>query len=284
MAIIVFWSGSEKETGQTLAISALGGYMGVNHNYKLLLVDATFHDDTMARCFWNVHNEGGSKALRKLAGSKMDISSGAEGLVSAVASNQVTPEIITNYTKPIFSGGKFDVLAGLKTSSLNEYTKSMMLYKDVLNIANKYYDMVLVDLQKTLKMDTTKALLKQANVIVYTLSQNERQLEEYVQTMIQDNECISKEKVVPLIANCDEFCKYNAKNISSRIRERRVIPSVIYHPQFKERACEAGVSDYFTHLALRTQVKDDLDGRFLKALGYLDQRIDEKLEELKLKV
>ena len=78
MAIISFWSGSPKETGQTLAIAALAAYMGVNHNYKLLLVDATFHDDTLTRCFWNVHED--NRALRKLQGNKMDIATGAEGL------------------------------------------------------------------------------------------------------------------------------------------------------------------------------------------------------------
>ena len=281
MAIISFWSGSAKETGQTIAISALAAYMGVNHNYKLLLVDATYHDDTLKRCFWNVHE--GNSAVKKLQGGKMDIVTGAEGLISAVASNKVTPEIVTNFTRPIFSGGKLDVLAGLKTKSQDGFTKSLMLYKDMLNIANRYYDIVLVDQEKTLDRETTKYLLEASSVIVYTMSQNERQIEEYIQTIMEDNKFIAKEKIVPLLGNCDDFCKYNAKNISRMIKERKIIPSVIYHPQFKEYASEAGVANFFTRQALKSQMRDDLDGRFVKGLEYLDKRIDDKLDELKLK-
>ena len=281
MAIISFWSGSEKETGQTLAAAALAAYMGVYHNYKILLVDATFHDDTLTRCFWNVHE--GNATIKKMQGGKMDISGGAEGLVSAVASNKITPEIITNFTKPVFSNGKLDVIPGLKTKSDDGFTKSLMLYKDMLNMANRYYDIVLVDQEKTLDRETTRHLLKASHVIVYTFSQNERQFEEYIQTMLSDEFKDSRDKIIPLIANCDEFSKYNAKNISRTIKERRTIPAVIYHPQFKEYACEAGVSNFFTRQALKTQMRDDLDGRFVKAIEYLDQRIDQKLDELKLK-
>ncbi len=281
MAIISFWSGSPKETGQTLAIAALAAYMGVNHNYKLLLVDATFHDDTLTRCFWNVHDT--NKTIKKLQGSKMDIATGAEGLISAVASNKTTPEIITNFTKPVFSGGKLDVLSGLKTNSQDGFTKSLMLYKDMLNTANRYYDIILVDQEKTLDRETTKYLLEASHVVVYTFCQNGRQIEEYISTILDETFPVAREKIIPLIANCDEFCKYNAKNISRMIKERRTIPSVIYHPQFKEYACEAGVSNFFTRQALKTQLRDDLDGRFVKGIGYLDQRIEDKLEELKLK-
>ena len=100
---------------------------------------------------------------------------------------------------------------------------------------------------------------------------------------MEENKYIAKEKIIPLLGNCDDFCKYNAKNISRMIKERRIIPSVLYHPQFKEYASEAGVANFFTRQALKSQMRDDLDGRFVKGLEYLDKRIDDKLDELKLK-
>ena len=54
MAIIGFWSGSRKECGQTASIAAIATQMAVEHNYRILLVDATYADDTMERCFWAV--------------------------------------------------------------------------------------------------------------------------------------------------------------------------------------------------------------------------------------
>ena len=54
-----------------------------------------------------------------------------------------------------------------------------MLYKDLVTIADKYYDMVLVDLEKTLKADTTRTLLETSHLIVTDFTQNYKQFEEY---------------------------------------------------------------------------------------------------------
>ena len=168
MAIIGFWSGSKKESGQTVSISAIATHMAVEHNYKILLVDATFNDDTMERCFWNVNNSK-KDPVKALNRGKIDISSGAEGLVSAVASNKATPEIITNYTRVVFKN-RLDILCGLKTKVRQDYIKSLMLYKDLVKTADKYYDLVFVDLEKTLAEETTKTLLQASHIIVYNFT------------------------------------------------------------------------------------------------------------------
>ena len=54
MAIIGFWSGSKKETGQTVSIASIATQMAVEHNYRILLIDATFDDDTLERGFWKI--------------------------------------------------------------------------------------------------------------------------------------------------------------------------------------------------------------------------------------
>lgn len=147
MSIISFYSGDKKETGQTLSIAAVATHMAVEHNYKILVVDATFDDDTLERCFWKMNV---NKAVKSLNKGKMDIANGAEGLISAVASNKATPEVVTNYTRVVFKN-RLDILCGLKTKIPEEFTKSLMLYKDLVNTANKYYDFVFIDLEKTLK-------------------------------------------------------------------------------------------------------------------------------------
>ncbi len=38
MAIITFWSNTEKETGQTMSIAAVAASMAIEHNYKILLI------------------------------------------------------------------------------------------------------------------------------------------------------------------------------------------------------------------------------------------------------
>jgi len=117
MAIVSFWNEIEKENGQTLSIIALANQMAIEHNYRILIVDACFLDKTIETAFWKKKE---NKTVKALNAGKIDISSGAEGLVSAVASNKATPEIITNYTRIVYKN-RLDILLGLKTEIPEEH-------------------------------------------------------------------------------------------------------------------------------------------------------------------
>lgn len=278
MSIIGFWSASEKETGQTLAATAFATYLGIKHNYRILLIDATFHDDVMERCFWKINPN--KDAARKLNKGKVDISSGAEGLVTAVASNKATPEIITNFTRAVLKN-RFDVLCGLKTEIPEEFTKSLMLYKDLITMADKYYDFVIVDIEKTLKKDTTKALLGASTLIVADFTQNYKQFEEYFTTVTANKNIFTKDKLIPLLTNADEDSKYNAKNVA-RVLKQKELNTVLYNPVFKDCASEASVANFFLRYGLST-TGNDKNTPFIKALDEIDKTIEYKLEELKYK-
>ena len=127
MAVISFWSGHKKQSGQTLSMLAIATQMSIQHNMRCLVIDATFDDDTIERAYWKVTGKKDvAKALNK---GKIDLASGAEGLVSAVASNKTSPEIIANYTKVVFKN-RLDILLGLKTKEYKLYEKSLSLYND----------------------------------------------------------------------------------------------------------------------------------------------------------
>lgn len=277
MAIISFWSGSERETGQTLSIAAVATRMAIEHNYKILLIDATFDDDTLERCFWKVaRKKDVAKLLNK---GKMDISSGAEGLISAVASNKTTPEIIKNYTRAVFK--TLDVLCGLKTKIPEEFNKSLMLYKDLLNIADKYYDIVLVDVEKTLKKDTTKALLDASTFIVCNFTQNLKQIEDYMDDLIENPSILKQDKVISLLSNSDDTSKYNMRNVARYIKDKDLV-EVPYNKVFSDAASEAGVAQFFIKNTM-TKNATGPNALFTSAISNIIKLIDYKLEELKYK-
>ncbi len=278
MAVISFWSGSKKETGQTLSIAAIATRMAIEHNYKILLIDATFDDDTLERCFWKVNNRKKDVA-KMLNKGKMDISSGAEGLVSAVASNKTTPEIITNYTRAVFK--TLDVLCGLKTKIPEEFTKSLMLYKDLVNIANKYYDIVLVDAEKTLKKDTTKALLEASTFIVYNFSQNLKQIDDYIEFTQEHKAVLKADKIITLLSNADDASKYNVKNVARYIKDKNLV-QVPHNKVFSDAASEAGVAQFFIKNAM-SKSGNGPNADFVKSVSEIIKRIDYKIEELKYK-
>ena len=252
MAIVAFWNESEKENGQTFSIIAIANQMAIEHNFRILVVDGCLSDKTIEKAFWK-HKE--NKTIQALNAGKIDVSSGAEGLISAVASNKATPEIVTNYTRIVYRN-RLDILLGLKTEIPEEHEKALMLYKDLINAANKYYDLVFVDLQKGFTRPSSKALLMQANLIVYTMPPNLINIDNYLE-LREKNELIGSNKVLPLLAKSDESSSYNVKNTSRYIRERGVMPCVPYNVRFMEAVNESRTSKYFTSQKLSTSKNVD---------------------------
>lgn len=281
MAIIGFWSGSKKETGQTVSICSIATHMAVEHNYKILLIDATFDDDTMERGFWKIEKNNKKDFAKQLNKGKMDIASGAEGLVSAVASNKATPEVITNFTRVVFKN-RLDVVCGLKTKVYADFRKSLMLYKDLIKAADKYYDLVFIDLPKTLDDEITKVLLETSNIIVYNFTKNLKQADEYLELMEKYPDVLAREKIIPLLSNGDEETVYNVKNYTRYIGEKKELCTVPYNPTFVKNISEAGIAQFFITSRLAGKVNDK-NGEFVKAVEGTSKRIVEKLKELKLK-
>lgn len=279
MAIISFWSNEKKGTGQTLAMAAVATQMCVERNMRTLMVNAAFNDDTFERCFWNVKQN--SSFANRINAGKVDIASGAEGLVSAVASNKTSPEIISNYTKIIFKN-RLDVLPGLKTKIFEEHEKSLMLYKDLLSAANKYYDLVFVDLSKGLDRETTKAILENSAVVMYTMTPNLKQIDNFIKFK-SESPLYKKGNMIPLLTMSDESSKYNVKNTTRYIGEKSTIPTVPYNTLLLENASEAGVANMFLQLRLSSSSQDK-NIQFLKAVSDCGKAIIYKLQELQYTV
>ena len=275
MSVVTFWNAMEKECGQTLSAIAIATYMAMEHNYRILLIDACFHDNTMEKAFWKKKE---NKALKELTGGKIDISSGAEGLISAVASNKATPEIITNYTRIVFKN-RLDILLGLKTEIRQDHEKSMMLYKDLINTANKYYDIVFVDLSKGTTKPSSEAILKISDVVLYTMPPNLNNIDKYKELRLNKNSIVSKQKVMPLLARCDESSSYNIKNTTRYIKEKYTIATVPYNVRYMEATNEARTASFITNIKLSKSALN-VNGNFFEELGRTTQMIIDKIREL----
>lgn len=275
MAILSFWSGSKKETGQTLSIVAIATYMSVEHNYKTLVIDATVDDDTIPRCFWN--QDANKEIKRALNKGKLDITSGTEGLMSAIASNKTSPEIISNYTKVVFKN-RLDILLGLKTKSVSDHEKTLALYTDLINAANKYYDLVIVDLSKTAERESTRKILQMSDVIMYTMAQNLKQINQYIEYRNTMPE-LRKKNVISLIGSMNNYCKYNPKNITTYTKDKN-IAYITYNNAFLESASEAKVSDFFLNTRINKKAWDR-NSQFLTSVADSSQKIIDKFEEIK---
>jgi len=109
---------------------------------------------------------------------KQTWSGGIKGLAQAVSSNKVSPEIVKNYTKTIFTD-KLELLTG-STIGREEYAYQRTLIKDIVKIASQSYSLVLVDLEGDPADEVVSGIFGISNVIVSTLSQSLRGIHGYM--------------------------------------------------------------------------------------------------------
>ena len=205
MSIVTFWNDDREQTGKTLTSVAVATRMAIERNYKILLISTSFQDPTMKNCFWGDEVQ---KNLKLFGGKANNIAveNGMEGLVKLITANKLTPSVITDYTKVIFKG-RLEVLNGFvgekgNSFELNyeEYKKTEKCYIELIRMANQYYDMVLVDLDKTMGKEVKEEILKISNLNVIVLSQKKASLDKYRELRDKNNE-VNSPKTIPIMEN-----------------------------------------------------------------------------------
>lgn len=277
MSIIAFWSNGKEETAKTLSIAAIATYMAMQHNYKILVVSTAYNDDTLETCFWKKDRQ-----LQLFSGlniKKQDIASGVEGLARAISSNKVTPEIITNYTKIVFRD-RLEILLGPSTTSYEEYEKFLPLYTDILKSANKYYDLVFVDLNKGTEKEGIVDVLTMSDLVIINITQRLKTIDEAV-FLREKYPIFSRNNIMYLIGRYDKFSKYTSKNVARYMGEKKEISTIPYNTLFFESCNEGKVADYF--LRYKKMNPDDRNSIFINEVDKTCERIIYKLQELQMK-
>ena len=257
MSIVTFWNSGKEQTGKTLSIAAIATYMAIEHNYRILIVSTGEGDTTLDRCFWE---ERKVKRIMK--------------------SNKLEPENITNYTKIVFK----DRLEILQTYKGNQesYKEFSKMYVDIINLANNYYDLVLVDLDTQIDETTTTQILDNSNLIVVNLSQRLASINKFIK-LKEQNPVFNTKKALLLIGRYDKFSKYSIKNISRYMNEKNKVSTIPYNTLFFEAAEEAKVPDLFLRLR-KTVDEDDRNGFFIAEVGRTVENIIYRLQDLQMKM
>jgi len=271
MAIITFWSNGKEETAKTLSISAIATHMAIEHNFRILELSTNYNDTTLETCYWEQPKQTNVNIV--------GLGAGVEGLAQAVASHRATPEVITNYTKIVFKN-RLEVLPGIKTSDYSEYERIKSVYKEILKTANKYYDLIFVDLNKGLDSEDTKAILEMSDIVVVCLTQRLKIINEYME-LKEKVDLFKKENVMILVGRYDRFSKYNSKNVGRYIGTKEIF-TVPYSTLFFEAANEGKVADFF--LRYRNLDETDRNALFISEIQKASEEIVKKLKELRMRM
>lgn len=275
MAIITFWSDGKRETAKTMSMAAIATYMAIEHNYKILEISTIRNDETLENCYWERKT---GELVKEFTGNKKDIVSGIDGLVNLATSNKINPESVTNYTRLVFPDNRLEVLSGSIEEDEEQYKKVRETYKDVIKIADNFYDYVFVDLNKGLKKDYIREVLKASDLIVVNLSQGLRALNNF-EELRKENELLKRDNVMVLLGRYDKESKYNSKNIARTLGYKSEVNVVPYNTLFFEACSEGKIVDFF--LKCRKINPTDKNAIFIEEVKKTTDTIIEKIKLLK---
>lgn len=279
MAIITFWSNEKSETAQTLSIAAVATQLAIEHNYKILVLSTKYNDKTLESCFWDL-NKAGSLVENIMGGKRVALDSGIDGLAKVISSNRTTPEIITNYTKIVFKD-RLEILFSSVAQTENDYVAVRENYSDVLQIANRYYDLIFVDLNKGLDNDFSRKILMESDIVVVNLTQRLLLINEFAK-LKEKEEFLTKRNVITIIGRYDRFSKYSAKNIARFYRTKKEPGIIPYNTLFFEACSEGKIADYF--LRMRNLDKEDRNAIFVDEVKKVGESLLLKLQELQTRI
>lgn len=280
MAIIAFWSDEKRETGQTMSMVALSTYMAIEHNYRILNVSTNFKDETLENSYFNLEKmENLVKTISKDQ-TQVGLESGIEGLIKIINSNKTSSNIVANYTKIVFKD-RLDVLCSPKTKEYEEYREISELYPNILQVADRSYDLVFVDVSKRMPEEQAKRILELSDIIVVNMTQKFKTINDFME-LREENEFFKKNNILLNIGRYDKFSKYNIKNISRYMKEKKDIHAVLYNTLFFEACSEGKVAEFF--LRLRRIEAEDRNAIFIQEIARLTKDIIYKMQELQLKL
>lgn len=281
MSVISFWGNSEKETGQTISTTAVSTMMAFEHNYKILTISTGFKDRTMEEGFWPVNKMSG---IQRLLGVQVDnivnMESGIEGLSRIIQSNRLRKGLIPNYAKVVFTD-RLDVLVSPKTDNPKEYMEIAKTYPALIDTASDDYNMVFVDIDKRMPIEIQQAILIKSDVIVICIKQGLKSINKLIE-LIQKNEMFQGNNIMILVGKYDDNSKYNVKNITRTLRQRKPVLAIPYNTIFFEASTEGKIADYF--LKFRTlSDRNDNNTIFMDEAHRACESILEKVREVDIK-
>lgn len=271
MSVITFYTSGKDQTGNTASAIALATYMGIVQNKKNLFISTALNNNEIKKALWPTQ----TKKKSGLFGPNNTVSvndNGIEGLDRIIRSNRISPDIITDYTRVALKG-RLEILQGYSGSE-EQYKEIQKQYLQIIALAKKVYDTVIVDIDRELEAKTKLEILKETDVVVAMTTQKLDNISDTVRTMAE-GVAFKKSNSILTLGKYDDKSKYNAKNISRNIlKTKEIINTVPYNTVLFEEMQEGRLIDMFIRF-LSLNVKDE-NTFFVDEIKRLKENIDKK--------
>lgn len=271
MSIVTFCGTGKEQVGKTLSLVAVATNMAIEHNKKILIISASYNNDTIKNCYFGEINQNKGGIFKHK--NQVSLDNGIESLAKIVKSNKITPEVITDYTKIVFKN-RLEILLGFEQFVNFSEEEIGKTYADIIKLADEYYDIVFVDLDNELDRNASNEILEMSDIVILTASQKIKSIKALGKLK---NETLKK-KCMFLIGKYDRKSKFTTKNLTRFLGEKKEILAIPYNTLFFEAAEEANVPDLF--LKLRN-IKDQSDENyyFVNQIKKVSEEIFNKIHE-----
>lgn len=252
MPRVVFWSPYDSMTANTHTAVAVGCVTGLTRKVTSLLMQANFNSRKMESSF-TPYDE------LKQAGVFDNSNIGINALVRLISSNKLTSDSIQNYAKPVLKD-RFDILYGMSADDRDGYNQIMSNLPYMTRKADEIYDLVFVDLPKSITDKAVMDTVSDAEVVVCVINQDAVKFGDFFDTL-QNNEVLKDKQKVIVIADYESESKFNVRNIKLKYRVKEPIYVLPHNYMFAD-ACNSGmVVDFFR----RNENADpkDYNGKFI---------------------
>lgn len=261
MPIVSFWNPVEtSQASTTSSVVSVASMFPAKCKYKTLVTQTHFSDFSLESSFMNLDKLGNKGSL--------DIAdTGVDALDRLLRSNKLSPESIANYSKPIYKGGRLELLFGTFKNDKDSYSRILETFPLILDFANQYYDIVLVDLNKGTSDQEINKILQKSDLIVLTTSQSRLTLKKTFNA-IETLKILQEKPIIPVIGKYDRFSSYSAKNIARTFNYKKKLYTIPYNTQFFD-ACNDGTITSFVSSNIKANVALDRNGFFIDETGKL---------------
>ncbi|MEG2348778.1 MAG: hypothetical protein RSB67_03940 [Clostridia bacterium] len=264
MPRIAFWSPDASMTGNTHVAIAVSSLMGITHKSTCLLMQGNYNSRKIEASFTSYDQ-------LKASGAFESSNLGINALIRLVTSSKLTSDAIENYAKPVLKD-RLDVLYGMNSKDIEGYSQLVNNLPYIIRKAAEIYDIVFIDIPKTLDEQYTKATLKDAEIVICVVNQDVVKLDEFFNTLNNSDELKDKQKII-VIGDYENKSKLNISNIKLKYGVKEPIYALPHNYIFSD-ACNSGTILDFLYRNLNADSKD-YNGNFIFQALQIVERIVE---------
>lgn len=272
MSVITFYTNGKDQTGNTTSAMSLATYIGIVQNKSTLVISTSLNNSEYRKAFWPSQVKKRSGLFGPNTNSLTVNDNGIEGLDRIIRSNKITPDIIRDYTR-VALRGRLEILQGYSGSE-EQYKEIQKQYLQIITLARQVYDMVIIDIDKTLDNKIKMDILNSSDIIVAMTTQKLDNIYSLLKTLAEGS-IFNKTNTIITVGKYDEKSKYNAKNISrSILRTKQLINTVPYNTALFEDTQDGRIIDLFIRF-LELKTKDE-NTFFVDEIKRLKDTIEER--------